>query len=73
MLANGLRTMIRAITGGTTTSTNLRAKFWASFLVQSSRNDAQSQHCYVCGAGGAGMWMEEPRDQRVNQLRVPRH
>ena len=30
-----------------------------------SRNTAM-----CCGAGGGWMWMEEPRDQRVNQLRV---
>jgi Fe-S oxidoreductase len=30
-----------------------------------NRNDAM-----CCGAGGGWMWMEEPRDKRVNQVRV---
>jgi Fe-S oxidoreductase len=33
--------------------------------MQRSRNTAM-----CCGAGGGWMWMEEPRDQRVNHLRV---
>ncbi|MGE0825459.1 MAG: (Fe-S)-binding protein [Candidatus Binatia bacterium] len=33
--------------------------------MQRSRNTAM-----CCGAGGGWMWMEEPRNQRVNQLRV---
>ena len=33
--------------------------------MERSRNKAM-----CCGAGGGWMWMEEPRDQRVNHLRV---
>jgi Fe-S oxidoreductase len=33
--------------------------------MERSRNNAM-----CCGAGGGWMWMEEPRDQRVNHLRV---
>lgn len=36
-------------------------------LLEARRNKGKS---FCCGAGGGRMWMEEPADQRVNEVRV---